>query len=175
VLSEPSDGAAFPYRSAPPRIRFGWTTREQDSDFRLTIATDPDFEDLVYEALTDDTEFVHGYLTAGRYYWRVHGVREGAAGAPSTTRSLLVSVDNEPPALLVQFPETTVDGTTFLLTGTTEPGSRVLLGDQELPTDDSGAFRHQLQLRQGYNFVIVQAVDASGNTSFQSRVIDARF
>jgi hypothetical protein len=174
-LVTPADGQVFTYRAATSRIPFSWKTADGTTDFGIAIARDPEFEDVVYEDHVERQEFVHGHLAAGRYYWRTHGVRDTARGPASQTRSFEVVLDQTAPRLAVSLPEDPVGGRSVVVRGATEPGSLVFIGETRVPTDGEGRFEHELQLREGYNFVVVQAVDPAGNTTFQSQEITAGF
>jgi len=175
ALISPVDGQEYVYRSVPPPIEFEWAADPLVSDFRLVIARDSEFSDVVHEETLSEPRYVHGNLTAGRYYWRVNGLREEAEGPDGKVGSFTVSLDGQPPELHVRFPEGTVRAATLVIKGTAEPDSRVFIGDAEVPTTHSGEFEQTLPLRSGYNIVVVQAVDAAGNTAFESRVINAEF
>ena len=174
-LVAPVDGQVFSYRAATSRIPFSWKTADGTTDFGIAIARDPEFEDIVYEDQVGRREFVHGHLAAGRYYWRTYGVGHTAPGPVSRTRSFEVVLDQTGPRLAVSFPEDSVGSRSIVVRGATEPGSQVFIGEARVPTDGEGRFEHELQLREGHNFVVVQAVDPAGNTTFRSEEITAGF
>jgi hypothetical protein len=174
-LVAPADGQVFTYRAATSRIPFSWKTADGTTDFGIVIARDPEFEDIVYKDQVERQEFVHGHLAAGRYYWRTYGVRDTARGPTSRTRSVEVLLDRAAPRLAVSLPVDPVGGRSVVVRGATEPGSLVFIGETRVPTDGQGHFEHELQLREGYNFIVVQAVDPAGNTTFWSREITAGF
>ena len=99
----------------------------------------------------------------------------GAESQPGETGRFTVLLDRHSPTLRVRFPEEPVRAATFLLEGDAEPDSRVFVGDAEVPVTRDGEFEHPLALRAGYNVVVVQAVDRAGNTTFESRIINAEF
>jgi hypothetical protein len=172
-LVSPADGQIFTYRTATSRIPFGWKTADGTTDFGIAIARDPEFADVVYEDRIGRRDFVHGHLAAGRYYWKTYGVRDAARGPASHTRSFEVVLDRTGPRLAVSFPEEPLRGRSVAVRGSTEPGSLVFIGQTRIPTDGKGRFEYELQLREGYNFIVVQAVDPAGNTTFRSREITA--
>lgn len=169
----PATGAVYRYRSLPPRIRFRWSG-EQEA-YRLVIARDPELRDVVYDERVRADEFTHGNLDVGRYYWRVAGLAGWAEGPPSATRKLETIRDGEPPALHVSFPERPVHGESFVLRGTVEPGAEVFIGNRSVPTSGSGEFEYALDLRRGPNVVVVEAVDAAGNITYRSTLVDAKY
>ncbi len=169
----PADGAVFTYRAATSRIPLIWQPADDTAEFGVAIARDPAFEEVVYEGRQRATSFVHGHLSAGRYYWRARGIHEAGEGPATRVRSFEVVLDDTPPALAVHFPEGDVPHGSVVLRGATEPGSVLFVGETRVPVDDGGRFEHELSLRQGYNFVVVQAVDKAGNTTFRSQKIVA--
>jgi hypothetical protein len=175
VPIQPSGDEEFVYRSVPPPIAFEWFAEEATSDFRLVIARDPEFSDVVHDEEVSRARYVHGNLPAGRYFWRVSALRDGAEGLVGEVSRFTVSLDQQPPELEVRFPEGTVRASTLVIEGATDPDSRVFIGDLEVATTHSGEFEETLPLRSGYNIVVVQAVDPAGNTTFESRVINAEF
>ena len=54
-------------------------------------------------------------------------------------------------------------------------GAIVFVGDQEIPTDETGAFEHRISLELGINLIIVEAVDRAGNVSYQSGMLARKF
>jgi hypothetical protein len=63
----------------------------------------------------------------------------------------------------------------LIVRGQVEPGCRVVIGEQTIPVLADGRFEHELRLEPGYNFLVVQAIDATGNTAFSNRTIVADF
>jgi hypothetical protein len=58
--------------------------------------------------------------------------------------------------------------------GRSEPGCHIVIGGISVATDDRGEFAMDLELRTGYNLLVVQAIDPAGNTAFLTREIQAR-
>jgi hypothetical protein len=42
-------------------------------------------------------------------------------------------------------------------------------------TDRSGRFSRRIALRHGINIVVVEAVDAAGNTTYRSQLVNGKF
>ena len=170
-LVGPSEDARYRYRQAPPLVTFEWRPTGDVRDFRLQIATDPDFHAMVYDERSVESSFVHGNLEAGRYYWRVSGQRGLVSGPSTPARHLTVEQDRQAPALTVELPDAQVRREWILVRGTTEAGCRVLIGEHAVPVDDGGRFEHELALQHGYNFLVVQSIDPTGNTAFRNHTI----
>jgi hypothetical protein len=175
VVTAPPEDAAYHYRSVPPKIRFAWNAEDESDSYRLMIARDPEFLDLVYDKRMPDSELNHGNLKKGQYYWRVSGMAGWSESAPGPPRRLGVVLDSEPPDLHVSFPEETVFGNRFSLRGSVEPGSEVFIGNEPVPTNATGEFEYDLALRRGLSVVVVEAVDTAGNTAYRSQLVNAKY
>ena len=60
-----------------------------------------------------------------------------------------------------------------VVTGETEPGCRVVVDDVVVEADTEGHFELRVTLTNGYNFLVVQAIDAVGNTAFSKHTVIA--
>ncbi len=169
----PSEGERFFYRASPPRVTFVWTARGDPSGYRVQIARDANFERVIYRGTQPESTFVYGNLETGDYFWRVTAIRQGIPGVPGPAARFEVVRDEEPPRLDVEFPRGPVAQERVVLSGTVEPGCRVFINDVGVTTDSTGRFTHTLQLTQGYNFVVVQAIDPTGNTAFENHTVVA--
>jgi hypothetical protein len=170
ALVQPAPSARFVYRGAPPRVTFEWRAPGVN-EFELQIARDSRFTDIVHEERSNGSPFMHSNLAAGRYWWRVTGLFGPFPGAPSTPGKFEVVNDRESPALTVEVPPGTITTPTLVLAGSTDPDCRIFIADAAVTVDREGRFRHELALRAGYNFLVVQAVDPAGNTAFFKHTI----
>ena len=75
----------------------------------------------------------------------------------------------------VVYPAAAVEGDQCTITGSTEPGVRVLVGGERVDTNEVGHFEHTISLDRGLNVVVVEAIDSAGNTAYSSKVVDANF
>jgi hypothetical protein len=57
-----------------------------------------------------------------------------------------------------------VDTKTYVVDGRTEPGSTVLVNNNEVPVSADGSFFEEVELRPGDNEVVVTITDVAGNT-----------
>jgi len=171
----PADGYSETYRSRPPPVRFSWSESANSDRYRLSVARDPEFRDLVYEEDLTATELTHRQLSAGTYFWRVRGVRADAVGTASPPRRLVLESDREPPKLEVAFPQGFVEAPEVVMKGVTDPGTRIFIADRPVEVDRGGRFEQTLRLERGANMIVVEAVDESGNTTYRSGLIHARY
>jgi hypothetical protein len=151
-------------------VSFSWRPVDATDEFTLQVARDPEFSHLIFDRTQSETSFTHGALGAGDYYWRVVGRRGPITGTASATSRFTIETAAHQPLLRVQVPSETT-GRTVVIRGETEPGCKIIIGDATVTTDAAGRFETTLTLRDGYNFVVVQAVDPLGNTAFDSRTI----
>src|SRR4030065_55289 len=85
VLSSPANDAVFFYRSLPPIVSLAWNVLEGTDSYRIVLARDREFRDIVAREDLVRPSFVHGNLKEGAYYWRGGGGRALGEGPPSGT------------------------------------------------------------------------------------------
>ena len=96
VMQSPNDGDRYDYRDLPPRIRFAWNAAGGADRYRVVLARDPGFQDVVAEEEVGNTWFHHGNLIQGDYYWRVSGLAgllEGSRVPLRLGRALVVEIE----------------------------------------------------------------------------------
>jgi hypothetical protein len=174
VLS-PRDGSVHVFGPVAPRIHFRWAEQDGSDAYRFVLARDRELGDVVYAGELDRSEFVHGNLESGRYYWSVRSVSGRAESRPSLARSLRLVRDLEPPELSVDLPEGPVDHEELVIRGTAEPGSELFIKNDSVPLASDGGFAYALKLQRGLNMIVVEAVDAAGNSAYHSQYLTARF
>jgi len=173
VLLTPEPGTIRTYRTLPPRLRFRWQPVPGADDYVFAMATDADFQDLVFEEARRGSSFDFGTLVAGEYYWRVSSRRDGVVGHPGPSHRLRVLQDRNPPSLQVEWPGGVVPAATAVIRGRAEPGARVFVADQEVGVGEAGEFSHEIALTRGTNVIVVEAVDPAGNTAYASGMIES--
>jgi len=84
-----------------PRPEFRWTATAEVQAYRLQLATDADFADLVLDQpdLGGPRQRVEQELPPGVYFWRVASVQEGEEGPFSDPSALEVRLIPGPPSL----------------------------------------------------------------------------
>jgi hypothetical protein len=170
-VEEPSERMRRVYRDFPPSISFRWRAARDPEGYRVLIARDPKLMETIVDEVVERTSFKTGGLVAGKYYWGVTAMTRGVDGAPSTARTLEMVEDRVPPALEVVFGEPSTRLDSVALSGKAEPGARVFVGGVPAEMDDDGAFHATAVLTLGANLVVVEAVDAAGNTAYRSQEI----
>jgi hypothetical protein len=175
LIEAPRPGARFSYRTLPPPVEFRWQPVPGADGYRLCIARDAEFVDQVHESGPAGLAFQHGNLKAGDYYWKVSALRGELEGPASEPAPLRMVEDRTPPVLNVDFPQGIVRGRSLALRGRTEPGTAVFIGRYKVAVLDSGDFEHRVDLEPGINVLTVEAVDAAGNVSYRSQMVNAKF
>ena len=168
-LAHPGAHALVPCRNVPPLLAFSWQPVPGASGYHVQLARDSDFRSLVDDDRVSSPGFAQGNLEPGNYFWRVSAMRGSAEGERSVSRPLTIVEDLAPPFLQVSFPDERVEHATIVVRGETEPGADVFVGSARVPTDGAGRFSHEVELRPGWNLVVVEAIDSAGNVAHQSQ------
>ena len=168
----PADGAEFLFRSLPPRVDFSWTDGEPAEGYRIVLARDPGFRNLVVDERVTEPSFTHGNLAAGTYYWRVSAKREGVESAYPRARAIRLVQSVAPPVLQAEAGPAPERGDRCVVRGSTVPGAAVLVAGVPVVPGEKGDFEFVVPLQRGINRIVVEASDAAGNTAYKSlRVI----
>lgn len=172
----PRDGSVIRYRELAGEAVLRWAEVEGCDQYRLQVAGDPGFNEILQEVKVGGNSFRQGNLKQGGYFWRVSSVRDGIEGERSKGWRLEALQDLTPPTLEVAFPEEPVAGEVVEVAGSAEPGCRVFVRGAAVATDAAGAFSCQLQLdaAKSQTLVTVEAVDEAGNVSYRSQYVKRR-
>ena len=171
----PDPNAVVTYGSVPPRVRFAWSGQPGAERYHFEVARDREFRDVVFSERIDATEFMHGNLESGTYWWRVSSTLGWAESLPIAPRRLTVVEDRVAPELRVEFPAQEIDAATIVLHGSTERGATVFIEDVQIPIDEEGRFDYSVSLKRGSSVIVVEALDSAGNTTYRSGVLNARY
>jgi len=174
-LNAPADADRFLYRTLSPRIVFSWKGSPGATRYHFVLARDPAFQDVILDEQTARTEFTHGSLKQGTYFWRVSSLVGNYEGPFAVSRQVHLEQKRTLPLLAVDFPPNKVTRRSCEFTGQTEPGVRVFINGKEVVTTAEGEFRHALVLERGINIIVVEAVDAVGNVSYRSSRVHGKF
>jgi hypothetical protein len=171
----PVAGASYAYRELPPKIRFSWQGPAGAKNFRLQLASDPEFKKMVIDEKVGEAGYSHGNLKQGEYFWKVSSLDGWTEGKNSPIRSFRLVQDREPPQLQVEFPPPLLEDRQYLLKGTTEAGAELFINNKPVSTGAKGEFAQQLQLQRGINVIIVEAVDAAGNITYKTHKVISKY
>jgi len=174
-LIRPFQRKDFNYRDLPPRVKFRWGAVESATGYRIQVALDQEFQQLLVDEVVKETEFFHGNLYRGQYFWRAKAIRGWVEGKYATARRLNIEQDHEPPPLEVVFPPKFSEQSLITLNGSSETGAQVLVDGHEVDLNEDGSFSYDVQLQQGVNVLVLEAVDEVGNVTYKSGMIYGKF
>lgn len=175
-LSGPAEGDTFFYRDLPPRIQFAWSALTGAESYHFVLAKDPDFRQVIEDNNLFEPKFMHGNLKEGEYYWKVSGKEDGREGLFSEAMKIKIVKDCKGPLLSVRFPdEINKYDRDIVLRGSTEPSAAVFVQGKQILTNKSGSFAHMIHLEPGINVIVVESVDAAGNITYKSRILNRGF
>jgi hypothetical protein len=139
------------------------------------MARDPQFQDILIDERLTQTEFTHGKLPHSAYYWRVSALDHWQEGLFSDTWQFKTFQKRSPHELVVNFPPKRAKEKRCMITGSVEPGARVFIMGRRVAIDEEGNFNHPIELARRINVLVVEAIDAAGNVSYQSRLVHGAF
>lgn len=174
VLEAPPTGTTYPFLDLPPKVQFGWRTVDGPGEWRVMVARDAGFEDVVVDERVQTNSLQWGRFEPGRYHWQVVRLLHGVPSPPSRSRTLEVSRRNVPLTLQVEPPPARVDGLRCVIRGTAVPGATVYVKGEPATVASDGSFKAEIHLEPGANIVLVEAVAAGGQNVHSSHVIHAR-
>jgi len=174
-LIVPAASDRFLYRTLSPRIVFTWKELPGATRYHLVLARDQAFQDVVLDEQITGTEFMHGSLKQGTYYWRASTLAGNIEGPFTVPVQFSVEQKRTPPLLVINGSPKEVSQESCEFSGHTEPGVRVFINGQEVLTTPEGEFRHAVALERGINIIVVEAVDAAGNVSYRSSRVHGKF
>ncbi len=167
-LAEPENLAEFFFkRLNDMKAHLRWRPGAEELTYRLQVALDPYFSDLVIvrTALPPEGVLIQG-LQSGIYYWRVHAVTpDGAAGDFSDYRVFKVAIDQTPPIVkLDDILLLKVSGKmNAQISGWTEADAAVTINGTSITPDKTGRFKYILSRIAPGEVVSVVAEDRVGN------------
>jgi hypothetical protein len=169
-LLKPAVGESFEYRNVPDPIAFSWTPVAKADSYRLRIARDPRFQDLVVDQTLAEPEFHHGNLGIGHYYWRVRSRLGWAQGFDTPAAEFRVIRNTTPPVLRLDAIPKVVSERFVTISGETDPDARVFVRGK--PAEKAGNMFHRVtELDAGANVITVESVDSVGNVAYASVVV----
>lgn len=169
---EPEQSRAFDLATEPV-ILLRWT-RPDELPIHLQVSRSPRFVESMMDVdavgLSRDSVRLQA-IDRGTYFWRLASIGRGNArsewGPVRRFRifapgSRPVIEDSTPPDLSVAPPQQL--GYMFIVEGSTEPGATVTVNGESVELEGDGRFRKMVELHeQGWNHLVVVAVDPSGN------------
>ncbi|NTW67989.1 MAG: phosphate/phosphite/phosphonate ABC transporter substrate-binding protein, partial [Nitrospirae bacterium] len=149
LIAPGASGGRFLYRMLSPRIVFTWKELPGATRYHFVLARDLAFKDVVLDEQISGTEFTHGSLKQGTYYWRASTLVGNLEGSFAVPLQFSVEQKRTPPLLVVNDSPERVSQNSCEFSGHTEPGARVFINGQEVLTTPEGEFRHAATLERG--------------------------
>ncbi len=174
-LIRPFHRTGFYYRDLPPRVKFEWEAMANGPDYRIQVALDEEFKQLIVDELVEEAVFSHGNLRRGQYFWRVKAIRNWVEGEYTKARLLNIEQDRDPPSLEVTFPPRFSEQPSITLIGSSEVSAQVLVDGHEVALNEDGSFSYDIELLQGVNVLVVEALDEVGNVTYKSGMVYGKF
>ena len=171
-VRSPRRDSVASFRDMPPRVRFEWGRVTGAQNYRLELARDRNFEEILVDEYLNETTFTHGNLSAGEYFWRI-SARNGWIQGPSTEPGRLRVVrDVEPPPLELEPIQQTITGS-YELRGKTSPDAMVFVRGEPVKISSAGTFSHLFSATPGAQVIVVEAIDMVGNVMSNSQIFYA--
>lgn len=157
------------------KVVLQWGNTRTDITYRIQVAMDPYFTDLVIvrTGLSEKGVVVQG-LRSGIYYWRVSSITpEGMEGDFSDYSVFKITIDQTPPDIVL-------DDVLLLkvagkvnaqISGQTEPDASVMINDNPVICDKTGRFKYVLSQVSSGDGVTVVAIDKVGNRNILKKAI----
>lgn len=155
-------------------IDFSWRPIAGAESFRVEIAADPAFREVVKTLVSAGNGARWSDPENGTYFWRVRaGDRDRLQGPFSAPSAFTVRKDHTPPFLewIAPASDTAVSGERLRIRGRAEPGATVTAGGDTLTLSTGGAFEGEIRIGPGSEPLRVVAVDSAGNRSVISRQV----
>ena len=173
IVRSPRRNSIAKFRDMPPRVKFEWGPVAAAQNYRLELARDRNFEEILVDEYLNETTFTHGNLPAGEYFWRI-SARNGWIQGPGTEPGRLRVVrDAEPPQLELEPIQQTVAGG-YELRGKTAPDCKGLCARRASQDLVRGHLQSPFRSRApGAQAIVVEAIDTVGNVMSNSQIFYA--
>lgn len=173
LAEEPISNALINLDTAD-RVRLVWRPVAGSTGYELQVSRSRTFTSSIELTKRLSTNYaVLKIHRPGTYYWRVATLGNerlrsewgSPRGFKAFTGARITELsDTTPPKLVVQRP--TQMGNFFILQGSTEPGCTVTINGESVEVTADGTFKKTVALSQeGWNAIIVRAVDPAGNAT----------
>ena len=177
ALQSPADNQVF--QASDSKIDFVWESLPGTGGYVLQVSRSRLFTSLEINSKRQKTSASAQVTADGAFYWRVASMGpDGDLGPFSPFRRFRVSggqresgpanQDAPPPPLELKKPYP-IGGPFYMIEGTTESGTTVLINDEEVDVESNGHFKKLVSFNKiGRNTVVVKAINAAGKQSLKS-------
>ncbi len=168
-IRAPQGNLVAKFRDLPPRVNFEWGRVARAQTYRLEVARDADFEEIIVDENLRDTSFTHGNLAEGNYYWRISARNGWVQGPVTRPRRLVVEQDLEAPVLELSPIRQAASGE-YRLSGRTSPDAQVYVRGEVVEVAADGTFDYVFRTAPGAQAIVVEAIDSVGNIASNSQI-----
>ncbi len=177
ALQSPADNQVF--QASDSKIDFVWESPAGVNAYILQVSRSRLFTSLEINSKRQKTSASAKVTADGAFYWRVASVGpDGDPGPFSPFRRFRVSggaresgpasPDAPPPPLELKKPYP-IGGPFYMIEGTTDSGTTVLINDEEVDVESNGHFKKLVSFNKiGRNTVVVKAINAAGKQTVKS-------
>lgn len=177
ALQSPADNQVF--QASDSKIDFVWESPAGVNGYILQVSRSRLFTSLEINSKRQKTSASAKVTADGAFYWRVASVGpDGDPGPFSPFRRFRVSggareagpasPDAPPPPLELKKPYP-IGGPFYMIEGTTDSGTTVLINDEEVDVESNGHFKKLVSFNKiGRNTVVVKAINAAGKQTVKS-------
>jgi len=176
VIQEQGGNTTVYYQNRLPRFTFRWKPIPGASRYLVKVLREQDLHSpvVVVSSASARVDLPGGRLGEGRYIWYVVG-RDGSGArvATSKNRTLVVRYDNATPALQIISPREgqRSEGGQIMARGVALRGSKVFIGAEPVPLDESYRFERAVSLRKGSNRILFRVVHPRTGVSLHVRQV----
>ena len=170
TIQSPGHDSIAKFLEVPPRVRFRWGVVAGAQNYRLEIAKDRGFDDILVDDILVKPSFTHSNLSPDDYYWRVSARSGWVQGPASAPRRLQVVRDGVAPFLEIE-PIRQLAAGSYALRGRTTSEATVYVLGQRVKTSPGGEFEYFFEPKPGTQSIVVEAIDAVGNVAYSSQVL----
>ncbi|HSY48002.1 MAG TPA: FecR domain-containing protein [Thermoanaerobaculia bacterium] len=180
ALLTPADNQVFLVTN-DSRVEFSWDAVPGTAGYVLEVSRSRLFTSLEINSKRQKTTASARVTAEGAFYWRVASVGpDGETGPFSAFRRFRVNggghegtpaTSSPAPLLQLKLPYS-LGGAFYMIEGTTDPGTTVLINDEEADVDAGGHFKKLVSFNKvGRNLVMVKAINAAGKQTTLSETV----
>ncbi len=151
-----------------------WKAIPAAQGYHLEISRSANFNELLVSERMAGQSFEWQVPSSGVYFFRIQTIdQDGCLGTYSEPIQFVVDLDNQPPFLVLHYPEKdlVIADQEIEVHGEVEKTALLRINGQEVHADAAGQFRHKLSLAGKSLVITAEAVDKAGNFSTVERTV----
>ena len=155
-------------------VLFTWKPRAGARQYQLEISSGAAFTDLLSSEKISAQRFQWEAASGGVYFFRIKTIdQDGCSGPYSEPLNFLVDPDNQPPFLVLHFPDRDllIAEKKIEVRGEVEKDALLRINGREVRPDSTGHFRYTVALSGRKTVIRAEAADPAGNISMIERTV----